>query len=169
MATENREKIWESMEKYRTLLNPDNKGWDVLEIGTDGDPKPSGNYKYFGVGNNWKTLDNVARLEPDYVADITMVETLPDYKFDLVICSQVLEHVFNYQMAIENLKGLLKPGGYLIVDCPFYFPYHPTEDYDDYWRISEPAMIALMSGYGFFIVSCETLGPLTTALVKKPL
>lgn len=174
MATENREKIWESMEKYRKILNPDDKHWDCLEIGIDGDEKPSGNYKYFGKGNNWKTMDNLARLNPDIVADISDLGTLPDEKFDLIICSQVIEHIFNFDDVFYNLHHLLKPGGYLIVDCPFYFPYHPTQDYDDYWRISVPAMIALLSevvfdGAEFKIVSCETLGPLTTALAQKSL
>jgi len=171
MASENRIKIWESMEKYRTLLNPDDKHWDCLEIGTDGDPKPSGNFKYFGKGNNWKTMDNLVRLEPDIIADISDWNSIPGESlgqiYDLIICSQVLEHVYNFQNVIRNIFDLLKPGGHAIIDCPFYFPYHGLEEYDDYWRISEPAMIALLAEFGFEVVSCETLGPLTTALARK--
>lgn len=167
MATENREKIWESMEKYRAFLNPDDKGWDILEIGIDGDEKPSGNFKYFGQGNNWKTLDNLTKLNPDIVADISDLWSLPPKEYDLVICSQVIEHVFNFQNVIKNLYFILKPGGYAIIDCPFYFPYHGLEDYDDYWRISQPAMKRLLEDCDFKIIYCETLGPLTTALCQK--
>ena len=55
MATENRIAVWKSMEEYRDILEPDDKGWYILEIGIDGDEKPSGNYKFFGKGNKWKT------------------------------------------------------------------------------------------------------------------
>lgn len=33
--------------------------------------------------------------------------------FDLVICSQVLEHVWHHEMAFDNLTKLVKPGGLL--------------------------------------------------------
>ena len=36
-----------------------------------------------------------------------------EQQFDLVVCSQVLEHVYDVKVALENLANLVKPGGYL--------------------------------------------------------
>ena len=38
--------------------------------------------------------------------------------FDLVICNQVLEHLFDVKQALENLALLTKPNCYLWVNCP---------------------------------------------------
>ena len=166
MTTENRKRIWESMEHYRQLLNPDNKGWHILEIGIDGDEKPSGNHKYFGRGNNWQTLDFLLELEPDIVADITDNNLASD-NWDLVICSQNLEHIFDFQKAISEIFRILKSRGYAIIDCPWEFPYHGLPVYDDYWRISDTAMKRLLIDAKFQIIECKRLGCLTTALVQK--
>lgn len=42
--------------------------------------------------------------------------------FDLVICSEVLEHVENYIQAINEIVRVLKPGRNLIVSVPRYWP-----------------------------------------------
>jgi SAM-dependent methyltransferase len=41
-----------------------------------------------------------------------------NYKFDLVICNQVIEHLYNLGNAFENLSKLLKPQGLLWITCP---------------------------------------------------
>lgn len=166
MATANREAVWKSMEHYKNLL-PEMKGWDILEIGIDGDEKPSGNYKYFGKGNQWKTMDNLERLEPDILADISYCPTIPSEQFNLIICSQVIEHLWDFTGAINGIYRLLKKGGYAIIDCPFEFPYHGLPDYDDYWRISYTALKKLMLNTGFGISECKQLDCLTTALGYK--
>lgn len=39
-------------------------------------------------------------------------------EFDLIICSQVLEHVWNHEMAFDNLAKMVKVGGLLWIGCP---------------------------------------------------
>lgn len=43
---------------------------------------------------------------------------LPTGTFDLVCCSEVVEHVEHDQAALHTLAGLLKPGGTLIITVP---------------------------------------------------
>jgi len=38
--------------------------------------------------------------------------------YDVVVCSEVLEHIPNYQQVVKNLAGLVKPGGFLIITVP---------------------------------------------------
>jgi SAM-dependent methyltransferase len=42
-----------------------------------------------------------------------------------ILCSNMLEHVADRPRAIEAIKELWRPGGYLLVSCPSAFPYHP--------------------------------------------
>jgi SAM-dependent methyltransferase len=139
------------MQAYCTYLQPDNKGWDVLEVGIDGDERPGGNYKYFGIGNNYRTLDFLERLYPDYVADICDTK-MEGGKWDLVILSQTIEHVKEPSRAVTECHRLLKKGGYLILDCPFNYPYHGIPDYDDYHRFTHKGLALLLEQAGFKVL-----------------
>ena len=168
MASEVRKAIFKIMEHYKRLLKPDNRGWKVMEIGIDGDHKPGGNYKYFGVGNDYKTLDILEKVKPDIVADICDTK-LPEKEWDLIILSQTLEHIFDFKAAIKECHRLLKPGGFLIIDCPFIYPYHGTNGYDDYWRISHTAMKRLLEEVGFEYGKAVSVNNiLTSAMVRRP-
>jgi 2-polyprenyl-3-methyl-5-hydroxy-6-metoxy-1,4-benzoquinol methylase len=57
--------------------------------------------------------DNLA-LEVD---DITATR-LPAGSFDLVLCSEVIEHIANSQAALVNMARLLAPGGVLVLSTP---------------------------------------------------
>lgn len=42
----------------------------------------------------------------------------PDASFDLVTCSEVLEHVENFRAVLREIKRVLKPGGLMVVTTP---------------------------------------------------
>jgi 2-polyprenyl-3-methyl-5-hydroxy-6-metoxy-1,4-benzoquinol methylase len=58
--------------------------------------------------------------------------------FDLVLCSEVLEHLDDQEAALRNLAAMLNPGGRLVLTCPaggmyatekhFGHVRHPTRD-----------------------------------------
>ena len=39
--------------------------------------------------------------------------------YDLVVCSEVLQHINDYHPLIENMHATLKPGGRIIITVPF--------------------------------------------------
>ncbi len=45
-----------------------------------------------------------------------------DASFDVVICSEVLEHIPDDKQAVFELTRVLKPGGTLVVSVPLYLP-----------------------------------------------
>ena len=66
-------------------------------------------------------------IELDSVATVFMqgsVDKLPfeDNSFDLVICSEVLEHLLDYHVAIDEIYRVLKPGGKFLPSVPSYWP-----------------------------------------------
>jgi SAM-dependent methyltransferase len=77
------------------------------------------------------------------VVDIT--EMALDQEFDLILCMNVLEHVFDVQRAVDNLRKALRPGGKLLIAVPFVYPYH--DEPIDFWRITEHSLRALCRDY----------------------
>lgn len=55
------------------------------------------------------------------VSDIRRLPFKDNY-FDLVICSEVLEHIDDHATAVSELSRVLKPGKDLVVSVPRYFP-----------------------------------------------
>ncbi|MCP4373149.1 MAG: class I SAM-dependent methyltransferase [Deltaproteobacteria bacterium] len=55
------------------------------------------------------------------VADITCFPFKDNY-FDLVICSEVMEHIPDHESAAREVIRVLKPGSNLVVSVPRYWP-----------------------------------------------
>ena len=55
------------------------------------------------------------------VAEITRLP-FRDHSFDAVICSEVLEHIVKEKTAVSEITRILKPGRFLALSVPRYFP-----------------------------------------------
>lgn len=64
----------------------------------------------------------------DEFLDLNVPSELKEH-FDLVICSQVLEHVWNTGVAIETLCSMVKPTGKLWISVPTSNRKHASPDY----------------------------------------
>jgi len=89
-----------------------------------------GNQKGLQTGE-WDTS------KTDIVSDICDVPE-PDHSFDVILCSEVLEHLPDAPKAIDEFSRLLKPGGTLIITAPFvslvhFAPYHFATGFSRYW------------------------------------
>jgi SAM-dependent methyltransferase len=85
-------------------------------------------------------------------------KTIPvgDNSFDSALCSEVFEHVFNLEDVINELHRVLKPGGTLLVTCPFVWPEHEIPN--DYARYTHFALEYLFKKNGFDIVKKDKSG-----------
>jgi SAM-dependent methyltransferase len=61
-----------------------------------------------------------------------------DQSLDGIICCEVLEHVPESRVAMEEIGRILKPEGRLAVSVLFFYPLHgvDSEDRGDYWRFA---------------------------------
>jgi SAM-dependent methyltransferase len=78
------------------------------------------------------------------IANITDCrETIPDESFDLVISSDVFEHLDRPWLAAAEIGRILKPGGIAITHTLFAWRNHPCPI--DYWRYSPECLEFLFS------------------------
>lgn len=73
----------------------------------------------------------------DIVSDIISIPE-PDASFDAIMCVEVIEHLENPVLAIQEFSRLLKPNGHLIITAPFcslthFAPYHFSTGFNKYW------------------------------------
>jgi len=73
----------------------------------------------------------------DVVCDIVDIPE-PDASFDVILCSEVFEHLPDALGALDEFTRLLKPGGRLIITAPFvsfvhFAPYHYATGFSRYW------------------------------------
>lgn len=69
------------------------------------------------------------------VADITALP-FARHTFDLVICSEVMEHIHDEKAAARELFRVLKPGGPMVISVPRFFPEWIC------WRLSDEYHLA---------------------------
>lgn len=136
------------------------EGKDVLDIGTAGNPKEGENREWFGgKAKSYKTLDKLEELNPDIVADIADMPQVPSDSFDVVICSQVIEHVKPQLVmrAVREMKRILRKDGILILDSPGRaVPYHPEPGFDHYGWFTATGLMQLLDASGFKVIADES-------------
>ena len=96
----------------------------LLDIGCGTKP-----YSHLREYKSWFGIDIVNSPGVDLVIPSQGPISLPEWDFDVVLCTQVLEHVKSPSDFIESMLDNLKDGALLLVHTPFIYPIH-GEPYD---------------------------------------
>lgn len=113
--------------------------------------------KYDGIGDgrglHTNTWDN---SQIDLTCDITSIPEA-DGSFDAILCTEVLEHLPNPQLALKEFARLLRPGGRLLITAPFvsfthFAPYHFATGFNRYFYLQH------LNALGFADVSITANG-----------
>lgn len=76
--------------------------------------------------------------------------------FDHVLIFNVLEHIYNYNFLISEMRRVLTDGGRLIGFVPFLVNYHP--DPHDYFRYTKEALQKILADNGFRDIKVQEVG-----------
>lgn len=120
------------LNKYLKKISPKFKDAEILEFGSGVSTKFSAK-KIFINTKSFKQTD----VNPDFGHDILDVRDVShlNKEYDLVLCCNVIEHVYENEKIVSNLKKLVKKNGYLLISVPFIYPLH--DEPGDYWRYTE--------------------------------
>jgi SAM-dependent methyltransferase len=106
-------------------------GREVLTVGAGGEVGALLSEHARRNGFHITSFDIDEKYAPDILGDICSHD-FAGRTFDVMVLSEVLEHVHSPHLAIANIRAALREGGRLILTVPFLFPIH--ERPHDYYR-----------------------------------
>jgi SAM-dependent methyltransferase len=90
-----------------------------------------------------------------------------DASFDVVLCTEVLEHLPEPQRAIDEMFRVLTPGGQLLLTTRFLFPIHDAPH--DYFRFTKYGLRHLLRRFEIVTLEEETDAVGTIAVLLQRL
>lgn len=83
--------------------------------------KDSG-FEVMGVDVSENATFEAKRKYPEIEFSVARIEKLPfpDKTFDAIYCAEVIEHIYDTEVAIKELNRVLKKDGYLFLSTPYH-------------------------------------------------
>lgn len=140
----------------------------VLEVGSqdvNGTPRPVvlplGPSEYIGVDSEkGPGVDIVSNAD-------ALSATFGEESFDVVISTEMLEHLVDWRPVVQQLKAVLRKEGLLLVTTRSPgFPYHPYPI--DVWRYTEGDFKAVFSDMSILKLTRDPMVPGIFLKAKKP-
>jgi len=144
------------------------KGKRVLEVGSydlNGSLRP--------IIESWKPAEYVGidiKEGPgvDLVCDVDdIVDRFGKESFDIVISTELLEHVRDWKKVISNIKKVCRQNGIILLTTrSFGFPYHAYPD--DFWRFELADLADIFSDCTIEKLEKDRIGPGVFIKARKP-
>lgn len=115
----------------------------------------------FGVVTEYVGLDLIPGPEVDLVVSPREKWRLPDSHFDVLLASQMLEHVRDLDLTLSEMARVLKPGGVMVLTFPFIYNEHGAPY--DFQRFTAHRAVGLFPHYE--VVRLERQGGVGSTLV----
>jgi SAM-dependent methyltransferase len=150
------------------LHEADVKGKRVLEVGAY---NVNGSLRGYCLGFGPAEYIGVDLKEGPAVDRIVnandLIKEFGKNSFDLVLSTEMLEHVEDWKLVITNLKGVTKPGGVILLTTRSQgFPYH--EYPGDYWRYEVSDMQKIFSDFEDATIITDPYEPGVFVRATKP-
>jgi len=150
------------------LKEKDIRGKSVIEVGSydvNGSLRPIaeafGPGYYVGVDIQMGPgVDQICKAED-------LISKFGRNKFDVLICTELLEHVRNWKKVIHNIKQVIKPDGVVLITTRSKgFGYHGYPF--DFWRYETSDMQHIFSDFNIKLVEKDSEAPGILFMARKP-
>jgi SAM-dependent methyltransferase len=154
--------IWKDL----AVLLPDCRGL-VLDVGCGAQPYR----ELLGPQATYQAIDHVVAREtfgydvPGTVHYSGDHWPAPDRAVDVVLCTEVLEHVLHVDAFLLEAFRCLKPGGHLVMTVPLAARWHYIPR--DYWRFTPSSLACLLKASGLSEVAVYARGNALTVACYK--
>lgn len=159
---------WWPLGGWKTLFDPENArirefliemrntmhdGVVVLDAGAGKRP-----YKYIFHGTNYESADmpgGFYQQPHDFECTLDSIPR-PDCYYDVVLLTQVLEHVPSPRSVLHDIHRILKPGGQLLLTVPLNGPLHGEPWH--FFQFTHYGIAQLAEEVGLDVVEIEKVG-----------
>jgi len=126
-----------------------------LDMDKDSLNKAEEGYEYF---------ESISNVGVDFLKGSAYSLPFPNNSFDLIVCSEVLEHLHEYNDAVREIHRVLKPGGKFYASVPASWPekicWRLSKDYQNqpggHLRIfNQKKLVSEIKNSGFKFLSSE--------------
>lgn len=124
----------------------------VLDIGCGRQPfrkkLESLGYTYVSADvhqNPEKTVDIICEIDRSLPPELT-----EHGGFEFILCTEVMEHVVDWDTSFSNFAKLLAPGGRLFITCPHVYQLHEVPY--DFWRPTPYVLQYFGNKYGIKVI-----------------
>lgn len=139
--------------------------------------------------DRFEAMNNLEYITADIESPLAKIKMdihdipMDDDSFDVIFCNHVLEHVEDDFKALDEIKRVLKPGGWAILQIPFFYPLAETtfEDntitdprereiafgQDDHVRMYGKDYGDRLASVGFDVLADDFVQSLNPEIVKK--
>ena len=142
---ENLKHIRDSIRRYifQIALEHDKPGVKIMDVAPESWSDTNDAFSVADV----TSIDINDKFNPDIVADLCQnnSDKIPSHTFDVVICTDVLEHTKQPFLAAKEIARVLKTGGIAYISTPFRFRLH--NPLPDCWRFTEYGLMELFSDF----------------------
>ena len=109
-------------------------------------------------------FESISEVGAEFIKGSAYSLPFPDNTFDLIVCSEVLEHLHEYNDAVIEINRVLKPGGKFFASVPAFWPekicWYLSKEYQNqpggHLRIfDQKKLIHEIESRGFIFLSSE--------------
>src|SRR3989339_95280 len=129
-------------------------GKKILDVGSEKSP-----YKSYFPKSSYFTQDIVSRADGsvDYVGDFNLgIQDISSESFDYILCTQVLEHMYDPKNVFIEFSRILKKDGLVFLTTHMVFDEHMEPH--DYFRFTKYGLKSLGERTGFSLEHIEPQG-----------
>lgn len=129
------EKVHLSVREYAKKI----QNQEILEIGAGKNSVKS----LFDKTNKFFVSDKNPQIPGCLKIDVNKMKF--QKRFNLIVCLNVLDDIFDYQKAVDNIFAALKKNGVCYIVVNGFYPLHDLPD--DYWRFTENSLKVIFTKF----------------------
>ena len=119
----------------------------------------TGHREFFGLDVSHEQIDRNKELFPNLNFDqLNIGSQSSTMKFDIITCSEVIEHILDYKTGIANISNSLNEGGHVIITVPTGEIFYTEQTFGHFRHFLADELIEEFKNNGVECIKCYSWG-----------